>query len=196
MTIDPTATTPTTATFADAVRALTAVGPLVPGGGATKKKKGPAAELTKQKSTHGAGKEAWAWVSLEDWPSNPPVESLHLVSARPPGLGDAKHGPSAKKFMDWGNFGNAIGTWNARDRQGQWAGVGGQWLVVRAELSRGDDEDGEDGEGVAVVIACWKVAEGYAVMITRPYQASERVAAVMGMAWPASWQTESVWYGE
>lgn len=198
-TTDPTATRPTTTTFAAAVRALSELGPITVGQPKKKKKTDKPAELTKQASERASVKEAWAWGNLADWPRNPPLESLFLLKDAPSGFGDDEDNPaSGKAFVSGSNFGNAIGTWNARDEEGRWACEPGEWILALADLARGGDEDGEDGEGVGVAFACWKVAEGYAVAITRYGAASKRLPAILGMAWPGgdAWKTASLWYGE
>lgn len=157
-----------------------------------KKKNATPPPLTQQTTIHYASSQAWAWDNLDEWPKTPPLESLHLTS-EPSGLGGDEEEPSAKRFLDWANFGNAIGTWNVRDRRGQWACERGQWIVVRADLGRGEDEDEHT---VGVTIACWEVEEGYAVFLTRLGEDSRRVPSIMGLAWPEEWKTETLWYGE
>jgi hypothetical protein len=156
----------------------------------TKSKKAPR-EFTKQDPVHYASTEAWAWDDLSAWPKSPPINSIHLL----PKLDGAEGLDDPEAFMARANFGNAVGTWNTRDEEASWACEPGQWLIIRAELVREEDE----GDGVALAFACWKVEEGFAVAIVDYGKAPAWLPSIMGLdAWPAqgSWKEASVWYGE
>jgi hypothetical protein len=162
--------------FADCVAAFRAVAP---------------SKLKKQASPHYAGTEAWAWDDLEEWPERPPIESLHLVPDAPSDVLEAPQG-----FLDWANFGNAVGTWNVTDEEALWKGSPKCWILLLLELSR--EEDWEHGGGVDLVMACWRVEEGVAVGITELTDAGRaRLLPVMGLAsWPDDFEPASLWYGE
>ena len=158
-----------------------------------KTKKAPR-EFSKQEPVHYAATESWAWEDLSAWPKSPPIDSIHLLP-KDDGSGWLD---DPESFMSNANFGNAVGTWNARDREGNWAGEPGQWMIIQAELAREEDE--EDGrDGVAVTFAGWKVEEGLAVAVLDYGKAKEWLPRIMGLdAWPAqgAWKEASVWYGE
>ena len=150
--------------------------------------------LTKQDPVHYQSTEAWAWDSLAKFPKLGPVESLHLLPEVSPSVGTLADGEA---LVQWANFGNAVGTWKARDREGQWACTPGAWLIAMADLSNSNDEDDDEWGSPAVEVAfgCWKVAEGYAVAIMHNRQAATRLPPLLGVAWPTTWETGELWYG-
>ncbi len=155
------------------------------------KKPGP---VTKQDATHYDSTGAWSRHDLSTFPSRGPLESLHRFEGlRDTGIGPLDDGP---KLVQWANFGNAVGTWNAYDEEGRWQCDPGAWVVALCELGR----NGDDGYTIDVAFACWRVEDGYAVMITPwkpPYSdVMTRIVAVSGIAWPETFTEARLWYGE
>jgi hypothetical protein len=148
----------------------------------------------------------WSFDPVGTWASRPPFSVIY--QQRNP-LGHSKQILSdANKLLDYANFGGAIGTWNAKG-PADWLNSPGEWIIVDAELVQEqaegqddyfDDEDGEGGFGgnyVDVVIALWKVEEGWAAAVWRPSD-RDLLAKLMGLpAWPSKgWKKCEVWYGE
>ena len=158
-----------------------------------KTKKAPR-EFSKQDPVHFEATESWAWEDLSAWPKRPPIDSIHLF----PKADAAEWLDAPRSLMGSANFGNAVGTWNARDREADWACEPGQWMIIRAELLR-EEQEADGADGVAVAFAGWKVEEGLAVAVMDYSKAKEWLPPIMGLdAWPApdAWKEESVWYGE
>lgn len=147
--------------------------------------------VQKQEATHYASTGAWSRQDLSKFPKSGPPESLHqLADLEHSGIEALEDGPA---FVAWANFGNAVGTWNAVDNEGSWQCAPGEWIIALAELGRDDDDDGDT---LDVAFACWRVEDGYAVMITGYGGAKARIPAVSGIPWPEAFNEARLWYGE
>lgn len=146
--------------------------------------------VQKQEGTHYASSGAWSRADLSKFPRSGPPESLHhFADLEHSGIDGLDDGPT---FVRWANFGNAVGTWNAVDEEGAWQCAPGEWLIALAELGR---DDNDYGDTLDVAFACWRVEDGYAVMIT-PYRDRARIAEVSGIPWPDALREARLWYGE
>lgn len=147
--------------------------------------------VTKQDATHYASQGAWSRKDLSKFPRSGPQESLHqLADLEQSGIEGLDDGPT---FVQWAHFGNAVGTWNAVDNEGSWQCSPGEWIIALCELGR-DDQD--DGDTLDVAFACWRVEDGYAVMITAWDDAKARIPLVSGIPWPDEFKESRLWYGE
>ena len=142
--------------------------------------------------------KAYSFDDLSTWASDPPLTALYRQ--RDPLLHSKDVFTDPKMLLDYANFGNAIGTWNANG-EARWQCSPDEWIIADVDLvqEQADDEWGDEGGGdyVSVVFALWKVEDGYAAAVCRP---NERplLASVMGIGeWPSEgWQDAKVWYGE
>ncbi|MDC0716162.1 hypothetical protein [Nannocystis bainbridge] len=147
--------------------------------------------VTRQDAAHYASSGAWSRHDLSKFPKSGPQESLHqFADLEFSGITELDDGP---RFVQWANFGNAVGTWNAVDDDGSWQCVPGAWIVALCELGRDDDDFGNT---LDVAFACWRVEDGYAVMITPYGGAATRIPAVSGIPWPEAFKESRLWYGE
>jgi hypothetical protein len=158
----------------------------------------------KKKHDHYDSVGTWSFDKLGESPSRPPLSVLY--QQRNP-FGYSKQvlaDPNA--LLDYANF-RAIGTWNARG-SAEWLSSPDAWIIVDAELVQEqaeghddyfleDDEGAYGGDYVDVIVALWKVEEGWAAAVWRP---SDRdvLAKLMGLpGWPKKgWKSAQVWYGE
>lgn len=146
---------------------------------------------------HYAALSAWSFGNLNAWPSNPPVPTLLQIA-------DPKdHGPDVLKkasaLLQYANFGNAIGTWNAGG-EARFAS-GKDWILanvslVQEQASDDDDDEGCPGDSVDMLLAVWRLSDGWAAAVLDS-NAEDFLMRLMGLdAWPTKWKTERVWYGE
>jgi hypothetical protein len=159
---------------------------------------------TSKKPGHYDSVGAWSFDKINDWPSRPPLSVLYQMN------NPLRHSKQVlddpNKLLDYANF-SAIGTWNAKGSC-NWQSSKGAWIIVDAELVQEqasdddffDDEDGDGGYGgshVDVIVALWKVEEGWAAAVWRP-EDRDLLAKLMGLpGWPSKgWKTGQVWYGE
>lgn len=147
-------------------------------------------------NVHYAAYEAWSFKSLKSWPRDPPVNMLARMPD--PGAYDEDVMLTAKALVEYANFGNAIGTWNARGEASRARGEG--WILAAVNLTQEQaDEDGEDAPGnyVSLILAVWRLSDGWAAAVLRDTE-HELAARLIGLdAWPAEgWVNEEVWFGE
>jgi hypothetical protein len=154
----------------------------------------PTKKLKSFERVHYAALEAWSFKSLSSWPSNPPVTTL--LKVRDPREHDEAVLRSAKSLVGYANFGNAIGTWNARGT-GRWVG-GADWILAQVGLTQeqaGDEE--ASGDYVSLILAVWQLEDGWAAAVFRSDERELAMTLMGKAAWPeAGWQEEAVWYGE
>ena len=156
----------------------------------------PDDELRDQGARDGAD-NSWAFAALDASSDNPPVPSLYLVEN--PLSYSKKVMEDPKSLMGFANF-QAIGTWNANGT-GKWA-HGEGWIALDVELTQEQAEDDDmlfdsPGGNVAVIIALWKVDEGYACAVWGGYQ-HQSLTKIMGFnPWnDATWEHCRVSHGE
>lgn len=139
---------------------------------------------------------AWAGKNLASWPKNPPLPSLYLMK-NPDGYSGAVT-TDARTLVEYANFGSAVGTWNAKGTA-RWACAPDEWIVADVSLVQEQaDEDGEDAPGnyVDLLLAMWRVEEGWAAAILKSGDAAW-MQELIGLAeWPSLGRHSEVWYGE
>jgi len=133
---------------------------------------------------HYAALSAWSFGNLNAWPSNPPIPTL-LQIANP-----KDHGPDVLKkasaLLQYANFGNAIGTWNAGG-EARFAS-GKDWILANVSLTQEQAQD--------MLLAVWRLSDGWAAAVLDSH-AEDLLTRLIGLdAWPSKWKTERVWYGE
>lgn len=160
----------------------------------------PEVALRSDPAEHYASERAYSFAPLGEWSDDPPVS---LISLQRIGDDEARRlTGDPKALVEYGNFGGAIGTWNANG-EGRWVGSPGAWILVDVELvqeqAAEDPDYFEDSPGsyVNLVFALWRVQEGWCCAVWRPAE-DELLAMIMGLdAWPSEgWQATRVWYGE
>lgn len=155
----------------------------------------PKKKLKTYPNLHYAALEAHSFGNLARWPSNPPVSTLAKV--RDPRDHDETLFQSAAALLRYANFGAAIGTWNAGGTA-QWVG-GEDWILASVDLTQEQADDGYEGSGdyVSVILAVWRLEDGWAAAILRDTERA-LAAALLGLpGWPEQgWSAERVWYGE
>lgn len=155
----------------------------------------PKKKLKTFPNVHYAALSAHSFGNLAKWPSDPPVSAL--LQMRDPHDHDDKVFQSAAALVSYANFGSAIGTWNARGT-GSWTGGEG-WILASVDLTQEQADDDYEGSGdyVSLILALWKLSNGWAAAVLRSDEQALAARLVGLDGWPeAGWQEEPVWYGE
>ncbi len=156
----------------------------------------PKKKLKSHAGLHYAAEIAWSFKSLKSWPTDPPVSAL--VKVRDPRDHDEDVLKGARALVSYANFGNAIGTWNSGGT-GSYV-CGEDWILAQVELTQeqaDDDYEGGAGDYVSLILAVWRLSDGWAAAILRDDERA-LAASLLGLeAWPQEgWETEKVWFGE
>lgn len=160
----------------------------------------PGAALHSGQGEHYDAEVAYSFESVGEWSHDPPVPTLYRMK-NPLGYSDEILA-DPKVFVDYANFGGAVGTWNANG-SGRWCASPGEWILVDVELVQEQAEqdpdyfEGDPGAYVYVVFALWRTSDGWAAAVWPPSDV-DALAAIIGLdGWPAEgWQPATVWYGE
>lgn len=144
---------------------------------------------------HYAARTAWSFKNLSRWPSAPPVTTLAQVND--PRNHSEDVFKSAASLVRWGNFGNAIGTWNAGG-QARFVHQGEDWILARVSLTQEQADDEEaPGDYVDYLLALWRLSDGWAAAVLSPGEQDLAVKLIGLDAWPEEgWKVEKVWFGE
>lgn len=143
--------------------------------------------VREQEAQHYDASTAFSAEDLDEWPDDAPLRSIYLMKSD---RGDSIK--DAKGLAEYSNFGNAIGIWNANGTA-RYAALPKKWIVV--ELSLVQEQD-EDGDSVDLLLALWRVSEGWAAAVWECDE-EDSLRKVIGLReWPTLSKSSAVWYGE
>jgi hypothetical protein len=137
---------------------------------------------------HYAAIDSYSTHDLSKWPSSGPIASIHRM--KDPASHSSELFRDPKTLVDYCNFGNAVGTWNAHGKA-RWA-AGKGWIVADVELTQEQDEV---GDFLSVIFALRVLDDGWVAAVW-PSGGREALTQVLGLKWPAKMKPAKVWYGE
>ncbi len=135
---------------------------------------------------------AFAAGDVAEWPSNPPTPILYLLG---PEAGEAAELRDVAALVGEGDFGNALGVFNAKGHASFVSFEGQRGFLATVDMLDNQANEDED-EGVGFLVGAWPVAEGFAVALLRADE-KDVMRKMIGIAeWPTKWETIDVRRGE